>query len=211
MLCLSPAQAHIALLYIQGGKKNHNIIRTGVNCLVSSTGLSGLGQGLHIIHISPPETCFCVWTVCRAAVLKINKRCFQSISELEMVCPGSGHFSLWLISGYCGQGDDAVMVTERLQTTSHPPGPIMNTALRLLNVPPGESEQINHRPRFALTLLTIFRLSFNAQITSQTICNLTLETHWAQTQTDALFMLLLIWMSKNCHFISLVVFSKSLV
>lgn len=61
MLCLSPARAHIALLYIQEKKKREdNIIRMRVNCLVSPTGLSGLGQGLLIIHVihSPSEHVF---------------------------------------------------------------------------------------------------------------------------------------------------------
>lgn len=60
MLCLSPAQAHIALLYIQEKNREDNIIRTRVNCLVSPTGLSGLGQGLLIIHVihSPSEHVF---------------------------------------------------------------------------------------------------------------------------------------------------------
>lgn len=58
MLCLSPARAHIALLYIQEKeKKNHNIIRTGVNRLVSPTGLRGL-LIIHIIHSPPPEHVF---------------------------------------------------------------------------------------------------------------------------------------------------------
>lgn len=69
------------------------------------------------------------------------------------------------------------MVNEWLQTTSHPPSTVVNTTLHLPNVPPGVYEQINHRLSFALTSLTIF-IVFHWQITSHTICSLTLEMHW---------------------------------
>lgn len=79
-----------------------------------------------------------------------------------MVSPGNGHFSLWLISGYCGQGDDTVMANEwTADKQSHFPGTAINTALHLLNVPPGEYEQINHRLWFALTLFTIIFIFFS--------------------------------------------------
>lgn len=59
--CVSALLERILHFCISKKKKEEdNIIRTGVDCLVSPTGLSGHGQGLLIIHIihSPSEHVF---------------------------------------------------------------------------------------------------------------------------------------------------------
>lgn len=80
MLCLSPARVHIVFLYIQE-KKNYNTITRGVNCRVSPTGLSGLGQGLFIIHViySPSKRAF-VWREINSLLAcSLNKQLLLSI------------------------------------------------------------------------------------------------------------------------------------
>lgn len=72
VLCLSPTQAHIALLYCIHPRKiknNHNIIRTGVNCLISPTGPKGCS--LFTLFTLSSLVCFCAgekWIVCWAVV-----------------------------------------------------------------------------------------------------------------------------------------------
>lgn len=127
-------------------KKNHNIIRTGVNCLFSPTGLRVCS-----LFILPLNMYLCQqkWIVCW---FKINRRCFLFISKLEMVSPGKGHFSLRLISGCRGQG---AIRWWQINGCRQQPSPITNTTLHLLNVPSGEYGQFNHRLHsFARTLFT---------------------------------------------------------
>lgn len=55
------------------------------------------------------------------------------------------------------------MANNRLKTASQPPGPVINATLHLINIPPGDYEQIRQCLGFAQTLLAIY-LAFNAQM-----------------------------------------------